>query len=193
MVLRQSVRISLLLGAAGLVACSTLPRSLTVRTGEASTFSLLSRRGPKLTLRNDSSRPAELVYSQASDQMCKVVPDSELQALLDVFTAEKLFELSMEHIPAKARDVLQLQHNGKIWYWARRGSFTDPREAAFNKARAYFLSLYNGSTAYHSDPNSKDGQYPSFLTAEEQARRAAELRKLKENRGATKPPVRKQQ
>jgi len=97
-----------------------------------------------------------------------------------VFTADKLFELSIPSVPGNARDVLRLEQNGKTWYWVRRGSFVDPREQAFNKARTYFLSLYNGSTAYHTGPSSDDGRYPTFLTEKELLRRQKELQKLKE-------------
>ena len=143
-------------------------------------FALISRKGPKLTLRNDSSGNPNEIYSGAADQLSKVVPDAQLQALLDVFTADKLFELSIPSVPSNARDVLRLEQSGKTWYWVRRGSFVDPREQAFNKARTYFLSLYNGSTAYHTGPSSDDGRYPTFLTEKELLRRQKELQKLKE-------------
>lgn len=165
-----------------LASCSSLPRSLVVRPGETSVFSLISRKGPKLTLRNDSGGNPDTVYSEAADQLAKVIPDGEMQALFDVFTADKLFELSMPAVPGNARDVLRLEQGGNTWYWVRRGSFVDPREQAFNTARAYFLSLYNGSTAYHSGPSSDDGRYPSFLTEKELQRRDRELRRLKSER-----------
>lgn len=184
MVAPLTLRISLLLAAIGLAGCSSLPRSLTVRHGETSTFSLAYKSGPKFTLRNHSSANPEVFYSGAQDQMSKVVSDSALQALLDVFTAEKLFDLSLPSLPGNSRDVLRLEQGGKTWIWARRGSFTDPREAAFLKASQYFLSLYNGSTAYHSGPSSKDGNYPAFLTEEELARRNAELRALKKRKSS---------
>ena len=178
---------SLLLCAAGLAACATsLPRSLTIQPGETSTFSLVSRSGPKLTLRNDSSGNPDVIYSEANDQLSKVVPDAELQALLDVFTADELFDLSLPSVPGNARDVLRLEKGGQQWNWVRRGSFTDPREEAFNKARAYFLSLYNGSTAYHSGPSSEDGAYPEFLDEKELARRNAELLRLKREQQAAR-------
>lgn len=176
----------MLLTATGLAACSSLPRSLQIQPGETSTFSLISRSGPKLTLRNDSSGHPDQVYTEASDQLSKVVPDAELQALLDVFTADNLFELALPSAPGNVRDVLRLEKGGQQWLWVRRGSFTDPREEAFNKARAYFLSLYNGSTAYHSGPSSEDGRYPAFLTEKELARRDAELRRLEQEQQAAR-------
>lgn len=186
MVVPLTVRMSLLIGAAGLAACSSLPRSLTVRPGETSVFALISRQGPKLTLRNDSSGNPDQVYSDAKDQLAKVIPDAEMQALFDVFTADKLFELSLPGVPGNARDILRLEQGGKTWNWVRRGSFVDPREQAFNKARSYFLSLYNGSTAYHSGPSSDDGRYPEFLTEKELARRNAELMRLEKEKAAAR-------
>ena len=185
MVAPLTVRISLLICATVLAtvlaACSALPRSLVVEPGETSVFALISRNGPKLTLRNDSSGNPNEIYSGAADQLSKVVPDAEMQALFDVFTAEKLFELSIPNVPGNARDVLRLEQSGKTWYWVRRGSFVDPREQAFNKARTYFLSIYNGSTAYHTGPSSDDGRYPTFFTEKELLRRQKELQKLKES------------
>tara|TARA_R110002094_G_scaffold128953_4_gene122876 strand:+ start:1093 stop:1644 length:552 start_codon:yes stop_codon:yes gene_type:complete len=177
---------SLLICTAGLAACSSLPRSLTVRPGETSVFVLISRQGPKLTLRNDSSGNPDQIYSDAKDQLAKVIPDAEMQALFDVFTADKLFELSLPGVPGNARDILRLEQGGKTWNWVRRGSFVDPREQAFNKARSYFLSLYNGSTAYHSGPSSDDGRYPEFLTEKELARRNAELMRLEKEKAAAR-------
>jgi hypothetical protein len=183
MVVPLTVRISLLICATVLATvlagCSALPRSLVVEPGETSVFALISRKGPKLTLRNDSSGNPNEIYSGAADQLSKVVPDAEMQALFDVFTAEKLFELSIPSVPGNARDVLRLEQSGNTWYWVRKGSFIDPREQAFNKARTYFLSLYNGSTAYHTGPSSNDGRYPTFLTEKELLRRQQELQKLK--------------
>lgn len=181
MVAPLTVRISLLICGTLLAACGALPRSLIVAPGETSVFALISRKGPKLTLRNDSSGNPNEIYSGTADQLSKVVPDAEMQALLDVFTAEELFDQSVSGVPSNARDVLRLEQSGNTWYWIRQGSFTDPREQAFNKARAYFLSLYNGSTAYHSGPSSEDGRYPSFLTEKERQRRQQELQQLKKN------------
>lgn len=182
MVAPLTVRISLLLAAIGLAGCSSLPRSLTIEQGKTAVFSLASKNGPVLSLRNDSGGHPDVVYRRGNDQLSKVVPDAEMQALFDVFTAEELFKLSLPSQPGGARDVLRLEKGGKRYFWVRRGSFTDPREAAFNKARAYFLTLYNGSTAYHSGPSSEDGAYPEFLTDKEQARRDAELRRLERNK-----------
>lgn len=182
----RTVRISLLIAAIGLAGCSSLPRSVTIEQGKSSSFALVSKNGPVLTLRNDSGGHKGDVYSGGQDTLAKVVPDAEMQALLDIFTAEDLFKLSLPSLPGGARDVLRFESGGKRWFWARRGSYTDPREAAFNKARAYFLSLYNGSTAYHSGPSSNDGRYPEFLTPQEQARRAAELRRLERNKALEK-------
>ena len=186
MVAPLTVQLSLLLAAIGLAGCSSLPRSLTVRPGVTSTFSLIYKSGARFTLRNDSGGAPDVVYSGKLDPMSKVVADAELQALLDVFTAEKLFDLSLPSLPGNSRDVLRLEQGGKTWFWARRGSFTDPREAAFNKASQYFLSLYNGSTAYQTGPSSKDGAYPAFLTEEQLERRNKELRALEKRKSSSR-------
>jgi len=152
MVHALTLRMLSLLAAGGLAACSALPRSVVVEQGRATTIALDSRNGPTLTLQNASCKAPAEVYSEGSDTLRKVVPDVEMQALLDVFTAEELFALSVPNVPAGARDVLRLEQGSERWIWARRGSHVDPREAGFVKARAYFLQLYNGSTAYHSAP-----------------------------------------
>jgi len=177
-----TVRMSLLLATMGLAACGSLPRSVTIHPGEAATVSLTYKNGLRFTLRNDSSILPNQAYGRSGDQMSKVVPDAALQALLDVYTAEKLFDQSLQSVPGASRDVLLLEQSGKKWYWVRRGSFTDPGELAFQKASQYFLELYNGSTAYHTGPSSKDGRYPAFMTEKELQRRNKELRALETNK-----------
>lgn len=142
-----------LLAAGGLGACNALPRVVEVREGQPTTITLVPRRGTQLTLQNESSGYAADVYSDGADRNRKVVPDAELQALLDIYAAEQLFELSAPDAPANARDVLRLQQAGRAWVWARRGSMLDDREAGFAKALEYFLRLYNGNTAFHSAPD----------------------------------------
>ena len=166
----------LLLATAGALAgCQSLPRSVTIEAGQPTTLTWIPHNGPELSLRNASCGHAADVYSTGADPGCKVVPDHKLQKLLDVFTAEELFALSLPVPPGNARDVMRLDQSGTTWFWARRGSYTDPREQAFLKVQNYFLALYNDSTAYHSAPDALRGSHPKFLSEEALARREAEL------------------
>jgi hypothetical protein len=172
------VRSLLLLAAGGLAACAGTPdlaRSVTLTPGERTTLLLQSYRGPLLSLHNETSGSAADVYSASDDPLRKVVPDVEMQALLDVFTEEQLFPLSLPQAPGGARDVLVLDQDGRRWIWARRGLPADPRDAAFQKVQSYFLALYNGNTAYHSAIDADSP--PSFEN--EAAKKAREAREAK--------------
>jgi hypothetical protein len=140
---------------AGCASPPDLPRAVVVESGQPTTLALHQRRSDlRITLRNDSSRPPVEVYSSAqSDPREKVVPDAELQALLDVYTACGLFEHSLADAPADARDVIVLDQPGRRWAWIRRGHGAPghgaPGDAAFDVAQQYFLAIYNGNSAYH--------------------------------------------
>lgn len=171
----------MLLVAGGVAACAggAAPRrDVTVAAGEPVTIALQTYRGPLLTLRNESAVDTAAVYSAGADPLLKVVPDAELQGLLDVFSTEQLFAQSLPRAPGDARDVLVLEQGDRRWIWARRGSDVDPREAAFRSGRSYFLALYNGNTAYHG---AAGGARPDF------EREAARARAAREHAQATPP------
>ncbi|HEX5054431.1 MAG TPA: hypothetical protein VFZ65_21815 [Planctomycetota bacterium] len=147
-------RIAVLLAAAcNAVGCASspeLPRSVTIETGRRTSVTLTQTQGRMvLALQNESSGGAAQVYSdERSNPLAKVVPDAQLQALLDVFTAKGLFNTSMSTVPPDARDVLAVEQGGQRWIWARRQAGIDA-EPLFHEAKAYFLDVYNSSTAYH--------------------------------------------
>jgi hypothetical protein len=155
MVVQAPLRFLQLLAAAGLfVACSSAPslrRDLTVGANLRTTVQLVAVSSKlTLTLQNDSAGHAGEVYGRNSqDPSKKVVPDADLQALLDVFSEKGMFEHSLPAVPPDARDVLAVDHDGRRWIWARRQRGMQADEQLFHEARAYFLSLYNSNIAYH--------------------------------------------
>lgn len=164
------LRSLLLLAAGGVAACAGGPtprRDVAVTAGERTTVALQTYRGPLLTLHNESAVDAADVYSSGADPLLKVVPDAELQALLDAFSEQQMFAHSLPRAPGDARDVLLVAQGDRRWIWARRGSDVDPREAAFRSGRSYFLALYNGNTAYHG---AAGGVRPDFEGAAARAR-----------------------
>jgi hypothetical protein len=172
----HTVRMSLLLCAAGLAACNSLPRSLTLVEGQPTTITL-SLGGPLLSLQNES-----FALSQPDSPpvpMQKIVRDAEMQSLFDVFTAEQLFEHSVASSAGNSRDFLRIDSGGRSWIWARRGSFTDPREAAFRQCSNYFLALYNSSLTLQTTDR------PDFRAqgAEAQRKAAAARARLEGLRG----------
>ena len=155
--------------AAGCGGGPELRRELTVQAGAATVLALEPKNGPRLVLQNQSSAPPAEVYSRADDRLRKVVPDPELQSLLDLFAGEELFTFAVPSVPPNARDVLRLAHGGREWLWVRRGVADDPAEAAFQNARAYFLAVYNGNEAFHSGE-----ERPDFRSESQRAQRDAE-------------------
>ncbi|MFK7740552.1 MAG: hypothetical protein AB8H80_09515 [Planctomycetota bacterium] len=177
MVAQVLVRSLLLLVATGLAGCAasgpakpTVSRPVVVREGEPCTLAMVASGGLTLTLQNESYVPPAEAYSRSDDTGRKVVPDAELQALCDVLSLEELWQHALPRTPNDAREVVQLQNAGRTWTWARRGSFTDPREAAFRDVRNYFMALYNGNTAFHSDR--RQGWDSDAIEASRKARKA---------------------
>lgn len=129
-----------------------LARAVQVQPGQRTSVRLLQGPGAQaLTLQNASSGKAEKVYSNpASDPLTKVVTDAQLQTLLDVFAERKLFETALPTPPADARDALVVQQGERSWVFARRLAGLQQQEMAFHEAKSYFLSVWNGATAYHT-------------------------------------------
>ncbi|MFY9343575.1 MAG: hypothetical protein WAT39_13855, partial [Planctomycetota bacterium] len=161
MTLPAKVRFAQRLVALGLlVACAGpgLRRTVTITEGQPTTVRLISG-NLALSLQNESAGHADKVYTAASaDPSRKVTADADLQALLDVFSEQQMFERSMTVVPPGSLDTLMVEQGGRRWVWAvsadRRARLAaqqrgDRSEQTFHEARAYFLSLYNSSVAYH--------------------------------------------
>ncbi len=157
---RCMVRLALLgnalLPAAALfvAACASAPgraRDVVVTAGEPIKVSLLQvQDGLRFELQNASAEDRAAVYSDAStNPLAKVVPDEQLQRLLDVFAQSGLFATAQSTAAPDARDVLRIDRAGSSWTWSRRQRGVQADEARFHEAKAYFLELYNSSTAYH--------------------------------------------
>jgi hypothetical protein len=146
---------AVLLVAAGLVvgcqSAPSLPRSVTIESGQPTHVTLVQvQDGKKFELRNESSGDAAAVYSNANaNPLAKVVPDAQLQALLDVFSAKGMFATSVTSVPPDARDVLTVDQPGRRWTWARRQRGVQTAETDFHEAKSYFLEVYNSATAWH--------------------------------------------
>lgn len=138
--------------AAGCAGVPSLPRAVTVEEGRRTTVRLIqfADGGRAFTLQNDSSGRAVEVYSDTQiDPATKVVSDVQLQRLLDVFADSGLFVGASSSVPAEARSAIIITQNGRRH--ALHGAFYEAaRKQAFSRAQAYFLTVYNGATAYHS-------------------------------------------
>jgi len=161
-----------LLAASFLVGCATdpgLPRAVTIEDGRP--VRVLWQRvkeGQTFLLQNASSADADDFYASSSP-FAKVAPDVQLQALLDVLAAKGMFDAGDAPVPPDARDVLVVDQGDRRWTWARRRAGMQTSEAAFHEARAYFLEVYNSSTAYH--PSAK---MPDLEAEQDRVRRDAE-------------------
>jgi hypothetical protein len=139
-------------GSGGCVGGPNLSRELEVRPGERTTVRLMQfQQNQVLTLQNASSGSANEVYSdRRTDPLAKVVDDAQLQALLDVLAEKGLFKLGAASVPPDARDALVVQQNDRRWVFSRRLAGMQQEELQFHEAKAYFLSVWNGATSYHS-------------------------------------------
>ncbi len=171
----------LLLAAGAIVGCQSGPsistRACTVVAGQRTTIHLLQvNDNLALSLQNASANEAADIYTQSSaDQSRKVATDAEVQALLDVFSDKGMFAASLPDVPSDARVVLLVEQGKQRWYWARRKLGVQASDETFNEARAYFLSLYNGSVAYHGTGK----QRPDFTGENARARAEAETARLR--------------
>jgi len=175
----------LLLAAGLVVGCQStpsLPRSVTIESGKPTHVTLVQvQGGMKFELQNASSGDAAAVYSDTkANPLAKVVPDAQLQALLDVFTAKGMFAASITSVPPDARDVLTVDQPGRRWSWVRRQLGVQAGEADFHEAKAYFLELYNSATAWHAG----SGARPDLVSEQSRVKTDADAAKKKlENLG----------
>lgn len=160
-------------GTVGCASGPTLARVVTIRSGEPTQVAL--RQGDKLTLtlRNESAGYAKDVYRDSKDPGLKVVPDAELQTLLDVYAEDGLFVHAVAGAAAAGLDSLTIEQGGQQWQWVRRQRGAQQGDASFHTARDYFLAIYNGNVAYHGT-----GERPNF--SDENARARAEAAAARE-------------
>jgi hypothetical protein len=132
----------------------------------------------ELTLQNETAGYAKDVYRDDSpDKALKVVPDAELQLLLDVFAEQGMFAAQPPPGP-DALDVLVVAQAGRTWSWARRQRGMQASEMPFLQAKQYFLNVYNGNTAYHGTGDQKPDFRNERLRAQDEA--AAASRRLRD-------------
>lgn len=160
MVVLLPSRFAVLLAAAfpfvsGCVGTPNLPRVVQVQEGQRTTVRLIQfADGQTMSLQNLSSGSASDVYSPKDptkqDPMAKVVKDAQLQALLDVLAEKGLHSSGSQSVPPDARDALLVEQKGQRWVLFRRQAGMQQDELPFHEAKAYFLSVWNGATAYHT-------------------------------------------
>ena len=135
---------------------SSLAREVVVENGRPTRVLLtqVSNNTVFLLQNASSAESAEFYRDTNARALGKIVPDEQLQALLDVFAEKGMFAAAASVAPPDARDVLAVEHGGKRWIWARRQAGVQAGETSFHEARGYFLEVYNSSTAYRTvDPN----------------------------------------
>lgn len=176
---RRHLPLSLAVGLAA--ACSSapsLPRAITIAPGDKVAVHLVQKRKARsdlaLTLYNAAALAAVDGNPQVGD---KVAADTDLQALLDIFTDKGMFQRTGANPPPGALDVLAVEAGGRRWCWARTEAGVHAATADYLEARSYFLALYNSSEAFHS--GSKLSEAPTrsdFEQNRDQAKRDARER-----------------
>lgn len=141
-----------LFGSGGCVGGPNLPREVQVQQGERTLVRLMQfQQNQAMSLQNASSGSANDVYSdRRADPLAKVVSDAQLQALLDVLAEKGVFKLGASSVPPDARDALVVQQGNRRWVICRRQPGLQQEELPFHEAKAYFLSVWNSATSYHS-------------------------------------------
>ena len=137
--------------AAGCAGAPNLPRVLAVQEGQRTTVRLMQfGSGQTFTLQNRSSgRKVEVYSNNQYDLATKVVADAQLQALLDVFAEHGLFAGATHSVPPEARSAIVIRQGERRYVFHDRNIAADAGQR-FRQAQAYFLSVYNNATAYHS-------------------------------------------
>lgn len=181
MVVLLPSRYAVLLAAAfpfvsGCVGTPNLPRVVQVVEGQRTTVRLIQfSNGQTMSLQNVSSGSASDVYSPKDptkqDPMAKVVKDAQLQALLDVLAEKGMYSSESKSVPPDARDALVVEQSGKRWVLFRRQMGMQQEELPFHEAKSYFLSVWNGATAYHTGNADLRGENERVRAEAEAARR----------------------
>ncbi len=167
--------------AGGCASGPNLPRALAIEAGRRTTVRMMQfSTGQVFSLQNASSGSADDVYSdKRADPLAKVIPDEQLQKLLDVLAEKGAFQ-GTSTVPPDARDALIVQQDEKRWAFYRRQAGLQQEELAFHEAKAYFLSVWNGATAYHTtDPDTTD-----LKAAQDKAKADAQAMKRKLESGS---------
>lgn len=141
-------------------------------------MSVLDQSGRSFALQNLSSGSRPEVYSDTrGTTLAKVLPDADLQQLLDVLASKGMFlRASAAHAP-DARSVIAVEQPERAYYWSRpavdpsKGPDDQPLVKAFDEGRAYVLAIYNSEIAYHA--GSLESFSPENRKKIEAARRAA--------------------
>lgn len=146
------------LSAVLLLACSSspsLPRQLTVNQGQRTRVVLTqTSAGTRFTLQNESSGSREEVYKDPkADHTAKVVPDAQLQTLLDLLANEDFFQRAGGSAAPGARELITVEQGERHWVLSRgmpKGP-DDPVFMSFYRCREYVLAAYNNATGFHEE------------------------------------------
>lgn len=119
--------------------------------------------GLNLTVINQSSMtPAEAVAARKADPSLKLLPDDQVQVLLDMLGAKQFFDMASAVADPEAKSWLTVLANGEKYIVSGRSSRGD---YAFHQRFQECLFLFN--TVY----NSKDSFTGSKLTTDRRNRR----------------------
>ena len=111
-----------------------------------------SSNGLDQRLQNGSATEATSVYSQrGADPALKVVPDEDMQVLLDALATLGFYEHATPVVSPGAKALLAVDHNGERRVWSRVSGADTPEEiTAFNEARTLFLGVFNNTLSFHT-------------------------------------------
>ena len=145
----------LLAGCAG--SSSQLPRVLTVEAGRRTRVAITDASGRSFVLQNQSSGSRNEVYRDPGARtQPKVVPDGDVQVLLDALAARGMFARASEVAVPGARSVISVETPERSWFWSRppvdpsRAPSEQPAVLEFDEARGYVLAVYNSEMSFHS-------------------------------------------
>ncbi|MEE2886009.1 MAG: hypothetical protein VX951_01140 [Planctomycetota bacterium] len=142
----------LLLGAAAaLCQCNTGPapaRKLTVQPGSRVAISYVQQGGTSLTMVNTSSLSKLAAKAAiAQDPSLKVVPDEELQRVLDVFGGYRFFDFaSSGQRGTSPNQLIVMSGTDKLLLTSRNP--VAEATAAFGHSLSLFLIAYNANDSY---------------------------------------------
>lgn len=135
----------------------SLPRVVQVEEGRRVRVLLTDSASRVFAVQNRSSGSRSEIYSdRGATAQPKVVPDSDLQTLLDVLAKHGLFAHAAPVMARGARATITVETPDRTWHWSRPAvdptlpPNEQPQVLAFEEARNYVMLVYNSEMSFHA-------------------------------------------